>query len=336
MKKPKTIALLMPLLLLIGALTPYFAHAGYEYIGADNDAYVDMNKAQTNYGGAEYIYINATCNGLIHFAVDFIPSGAVVTSATLNLYFKEVEHGGSIYVYRITKSWWEGSVKWSNQPPHETSATASATVAAGDVGWVTWDVTAEVQEFVSGAKKNFGWKLITDDGNVTVRTKEQSSNCPTLEVAFRSIESCDAEGNEKDIFQLTDDVWATGEGFEASTSYPIYVVSDAAWTDGMHIPDSVSGTISTVYTEENGVIMRQTPVWNHPLTPGKYDIVIDVNSNGVYDSGIDVLDDNDIQVTAGFFVIPEYAFGALISLAACFAAFAVFKSRLNLLHPKLC
>jgi hypothetical protein len=36
-----------------------------------------------------------------------------------------------------------------------------------------------------------------------------------------------------------------------------------------------------------------------------------------------------------FFVVPEYLLGALLALAACFAAFAVFKNRQTLLHPKL-
>jgi hypothetical protein len=66
-----------------------------------------------------------------------------------------------------------------------------------------------------------------------------------------------------------------------------------------------------------------TPVWSDPLTPGKYDIVVDVNGNGVYDEGIDALDDNDIEVTAGFFVIPEYGIGTILGLVGCFAALAV-------------
>lgn len=64
-----------------------------------------------------------------------------------------------------------------------------------------------------------------------------------------------------------------------------------------------------------------------PLIPGKYDIVVDVNGNGVYDDGVDALDDKDVQVTAGFFVIPEYLFGTILALIGCFAAFGIFRFR---------
>ena len=46
-------------------------------------------------------------------------------------------------------------------------------------------------------------------------------------------------------------------------------------------------------------------MWSDPATVGKYDMVVDVNGNGLYDVGIDALDNNDVEVTAGF-VIPEF------------------------------
>jgi hypothetical protein len=66
-------------------------------------------------------------------------------------------------------------------------------------------------------------------------------------------------------------------------------------------------------------------VWSAPLMPGKYDIVVDVNGNGKYDSGIDALDSDDVQITGGFLVIPEYPMGAIVGLAGCLAAFGAFR-----------
>jgi len=63
------------------------------------------------------------------------------------------------------------------------------------------------------------------------------------------------------------------------------------------------------------------------IIPEKYDIVVDVNHNGLYDAGIDALDDNEIQVTAGFFVIPEYPFGTIVGLATGLAALGIFTSK---------
>jgi len=142
-----------------------------------------------------------------------------------------------------------------------------------------------------------------------------------------TIESCDLVGVQKDTFDLDETVYVTGSGYAPSivavTTYDIHVVNDVTWSDGMPIPDRVPGTATTVTSDSLGNI-SPTPVWSDPLTPGKYDIVVDVNGNGDYDEGIDALDDMDIQETAGFFVIPEYVLGTIVGLIACFAAFGVF------------
>jgi hypothetical protein len=85
-----------------------------------------------------------------------------------------------------------------------------------------------------------------------------------------------------------------------------------------------SGHRNPVSSDSSGNI-PPTAVWSGPLTLGKYDVVVDVNGNGVYDEVVDALDDNDVEVTAGFFVIPEFLFGTILGLLGCFAAFGVFR-----------
>jgi hypothetical protein len=135
-----------------------------------------------------------------------------------------------------------------------------------------------------------------------------------------TIESCDSAGAKKDSFNPSETVYAYGSGYAPSTVYSLYVVPDVTWTNGM----AILGTAISVSSDSSGNI-PPTTVMSPPLTPGKYDIVVDVNGNGVYDAGVDALDDNDIQVTAGFLVIPELWFGALMGLAGCFAAFGTFR-----------
>jgi len=134
-----------------------------------------------------------------------------------------------------------------------------------------------------------------------------------------TIESCDSTGAKKDIFNPSEIVYATGGGYAPSTAYKLYVVPDTTWTDGM----AISGTPVIVYSDLSGNI-SPTNVMSPPLTPGKYDIVVDVNGNGFYNAGIDALDDCDVQVTAGFLVIPEFWLGTILGLAGCFAAFGAF------------
>ena len=88
------------------------------------------------------------------------------------------------------------------------------------------------------------------------------------------------------------------------------MVADQTWTDGMDIPDRAAGTANKVFTDSSGDIAYSdlegagTPpalIWSAAVDDGTYDIVIDVNENGKYDAGIDVLDDKDVG-DAGFVV----------------------------------
>jgi hypothetical protein len=139
-----------------------------------------------------------------------------------------------------------------------------------------------------------------------------------------TIESCDSTGAKKDTFQLGDEVYVTGTGYSDSATYDVYLVEDVTWVDGMAIPPRVAGTAISISSDGTGTVPA-TLLWSDPLVPGKYDIVVDVDGDGLYYAESDALDDNDIQVTAGFFVIPEFWLGTILALAGCFAALGVFR-----------
>jgi len=139
-----------------------------------------------------------------------------------------------------------------------------------------------------------------------------------------TIDSCDSTGVGKDTFGVADDVYVIGNGFSPSTTYDLYLVQDVAvWSDGMVIPTRVFGTATTVSSDANGNVPA-TLVWGGLLVLGKYDVVVDVNSNGVYDAGVDVLDDGDVEVTAGLNVIPEVPMGTLMASTAIIVGFACY------------
>ena len=134
-----------------------------------------------------------------------------------------------------------------------------------------------------------------------------------------TIESCDAAGVKKDTFMLTDDVYAIGTGYQPLHNYSIYVVEDVTWVDGMAIPPRVPGTTAAVTADASGNIVV-TLMWDDPLVQGKYDIIVDVDGDDLYYAEADALDDNDIEVTAGFFVIPELPLGTVLAATSMFVA----------------
>ena len=121
-----------------------------------------------------------------------------------------------------------------------------------------------------------------------------------------TIESCNPSGDQKDIFDLGETVFVAGSRYSLSATYDLYIVVNMEmWTNGMPIPDRVPDTATTISSNIEGAI-PPTAVWDNPQTIGGYDIVVDVNGNGVYDVDVDALDDNDTEITAGFF-IPEFS-----------------------------
>ena len=80
-------------------------------------------------------------------------------------------------------------------------------------------------------------------------------------------------------------------GLEASTSYPLHVVdSKTDWTDGMAIPRScthcTTSPATTITTDAAGEMACGTVLWSNAQAdtlPASFDIVIDVNDNGIYD-----------------------------------------------------
>ena len=138
-----------------------------------------------------------------------------------------------------------------------------------------------------------------------------------------TIDSCNSAGTKKDTFSLGDEIWVNGsKGYSPSTTYNIYVVADTDWSNNDSFPTRVPDTAESVTSSSDGSILAR--VWAS-ASPGKYDIVIDFDGDGVYDEGIDPIDNNQVVETAGFFVIPEYALGTILALSVCFAGVAIYK-----------
>ena len=161
-------------------------------------------------------------------------------------------------------------------------------------------------------------------------TVDFARNCETfksttviLEV-HTTMESCDSTGTKKDTFDITESVYATGSGYSPDTTYNIYVVEDViTWTDGMAIPTRVPGTTTTVTTDADGNITA-TLIWNGSLIPGNYDIVVDYDGDGTYDQDTDALDNSDVEVTAGFNVIPDVPLGTAIAIFSMIGTLGAF------------
>ena len=119
--------------------------------------------------------------------------------------------------------------------------------------------------------------------------------------------ACDSHNDYKDIFEATEHVYArlnpSTQQFTHKWVHKYVVIHQDEWTTGDVLVDVSRG--SEFDTPQYGCTNEgRVRVWSATLNAGKYDIVIDVNRNGVYDEGLDFVDNIDSYglPTAGFVV----------------------------------
>jgi len=145
------------------------------------DNYFYANDPDRNRGTSELLrvtgyadYAGEMQRSIVKFDVSSIPSGTVITNATLWLYsFNPVQVKGStgFYgAYRLTQDWNELTSTW-NVPwttsggdfegvPDATAPKQSATAAPC---WYSFDVTARVQGWINAPSGNYGWLIKCTD-----------------------------------------------------------------------------------------------------------------------------------------------------------------------------
>lgn len=137
--------------------------------------------------------------------------------------------------------------------------------------------------------------------------------------------SSDDIGVENNVFALIETVYCYAEYLPANDSaVDIHVVPNKAWSVGDLIGPDVSGGVETVSTDASGNI-GITKIWPKKLTAGQYDIIVDLDQDGVLDANEPV---DGFTMGEGFKAIPEFPTIALPILAILGLAF-IFQRRRN-------
>jgi len=160
-------------------------------ITSSADMYILEDLPDTTTGFETSMYVRAGMTGhiwrsLVMFDLSPIPSGSLINSAYLSLFYEGYsgnDPAGRTYTAnRVTHSWVEtvdgtkgttwneanhdpllhpgGCVDWANGGDWTGSGAASSMVPSG-TGWMTWDVTSIVKDWIEGGQPNYGF-LIRD------------------------------------------------------------------------------------------------------------------------------------------------------------------------------
>lgn len=161
------------------------------------DTYLSQDTATGNYATSTLAYVKADDAGharrtLVKFDTTSLPATALIFSAKVSLYAETVPGAERTHgAFLALAPWSEATATWTSTPSVSAAATTNGYTPATP-GWVTWDVTADVQAFVNGTIGNQGW-LIKDmnegiGSGVTTAydTKEasDSSKHPILTVEY--------------------------------------------------------------------------------------------------------------------------------------------------------
>lgn len=134
---------------------------------------------------------------VVKFDISSIPpnSASSIISAKVYLYYFDQANndptGNPLVLYRFLGDWKEESITKGSMPTYASQQSAM-TPAPGSIGiWISWNVTEDIQSFVSGSFVNYGWILINEHywsgPNIPLMylySKEQGNNIPYLEVVI--------------------------------------------------------------------------------------------------------------------------------------------------------
>jgi hypothetical protein len=137
------------------------------------DAHVNSAHAAVNYGTLSNLYVGGGSTTFLQFDLTTLPAGttsAQVSRATLTVFVNRVNTAGSVTISPVTGVWGEYSVTSATAPATGSSIGSFPVSVAGQ--FVSVDVTAQVQAWLSAPGSNNGLALTSSSANALFDSKE--------------------------------------------------------------------------------------------------------------------------------------------------------------------
>jgi hypothetical protein len=172
------------------ALALLHAHARAQDATLVGDAHVSSAQPTVNSGTLSNLNVGGVYTALVQFDLGTLPAGttaAQIAKATLRVYCNRADVPGAVQVQSVGGAWTESGVTFATEPALGAVVQTGQVVGAGE--FVTFDVTAAVQGWVSAPSTNFGLALAAPAGSGTVvqfdsKENDETSHEPELEVAM--------------------------------------------------------------------------------------------------------------------------------------------------------
>lgn len=281
-----------------------------DYLNPDDDTCISENQPDEIGGSLHSLCLRGPCGGgmemdsLVKFDLSWIYPDSTILTAKLHLYYYSYHdgnpHGHVLDVYRITSGWDEETACWNTQPTACDVASDSVSCPYTNNTWVTWDVTGDVQQVVSGGCLNYGWMLKDLFENETAYSLYYSKEAtgmriPVLEVQVQSHTFYVGGSGVGNFSRIQDAI-------DASTNGDTILICDGVYHENVNVTKSIvlcavndgkvavdgGGMEDVVYVAADNVTIRGLKVQDSGDN-WCYDAGIEVHANGC------VLEGNNIQ-----------------------------------------
>jgi hypothetical protein len=164
---------------------------------ATTDTYVDEQSATSSFGGATTLSVGPKTNkrtwAFLRFDLSScnIPSTGGADSATLRLYVTNAPTRSFTLTLARVLSPWSDTLTWNGAQSLTYAGATDTTPSGTSTGWVSFTVTADVDQFVQGLTTNNGW-FVTASGSTQNANKDliqfasssAASNQPQLAIDY--------------------------------------------------------------------------------------------------------------------------------------------------------
>ena len=153
------------------------------------DASVNSARSSTNFGGLSNLYTGNGSTTLLRFDLGTLPAGtsaSQISRATLTIFVNRVNATGSVTLSPITSAWTESAVTDDTIPTIGAPAGSFTASTAGQ--FITIDVTAIVQGWVTTPATDFGFALSSTSANLLLDSKEndETGHAASLDISITS------------------------------------------------------------------------------------------------------------------------------------------------------
>jgi len=177
------------LLSIVLTAVAFTAAAHATQVALIGDASVNTARPSTNFGALSNLYVGNGNTALLQFDLTTLPTGLTsgqVAHATLTVFVNRVNGIGIVTLAPATSAWSESAVTSATAP--SLGATAGMFTASTVGQYVTLDVTALVQNWVTTPATNFGLALSSGTANLLLDSKEndETAHPATLDITITS------------------------------------------------------------------------------------------------------------------------------------------------------